>query len=87
MRGPGANFGPARMTNWALINHSFMITIILILHIIATGPMCYALCIMHLMSLRPMVVPMQKLCNMRIMHDDIMHYEKVNCIVSPVFDN
>ena len=27
-----------------------------------------------------MMVPMQKLCKMRIMHDDIMHYKKVNCI-------
>jgi hypothetical protein len=26
---------------------------------------------------------MQKLCNMRIMQDYVMHYEKVDCIFSP----
>jgi hypothetical protein len=53
-----------------------MIAVNFILHITATRPMHYALCVMHLISLRPMVVPTQTLCNMRIMHDDIMHYEK-----------
>jgi len=47
----------------------------------------YKLCIMHLMSLHPMVVPMQMLCKMRIMHHYIMHYEKVNCITCSGIQN
>jgi len=39
--------------------------------------MHYVLCIIHPMSLHPMVVPMQKLRKMRI-----VHYEKVNCTVN-----
>ena len=71
--------GHARITEWAVVQ-------CLILHIATTRPMHYVLCIMYLISLRPMVGPMQMLCNKRIMHHYIMHYEKVdcNCIIQGV---
>jgi hypothetical protein len=51
----------------------------LIMHNLPLRAMHYVLCIMHLISLRPTMVPMPKLCNKRIMHYYLMHYEKVDC--------
>ena len=71
--------GHARIADWVIVHNRRHKYSGLILHIVATRPMHYVLCIMHLMSLCPMMVPMQKLCKMRIMHDYVMHYEKVDC--------
>ncbi|KAF8814065.1 hypothetical protein BYT27DRAFT_6342415 [Phlegmacium glaucopus] len=52
----------------------------LIMHIGVSGPMHYAICIMHPISLRPAVVPTPDLCINRFMHHDVMHYENFYCI-------
>ena len=41
--------------------------------------MHYAICIQCPFSLRPMVVPLEKPCNITFMHHDHMHYEIINC--------
>ena len=51
----------------------------LVMHIHPTRPMHYALCIMHPISPRPMVVPAKIRCNNKFMHYHVMHYEKVYC--------
>ena len=56
----------------------------LIMHIMVAELMHYALCIMRPIRLLPVLGMMRKLCSIRFMHDDIMHYENVDCI--PIID-
>jgi hypothetical protein len=52
----------------------------LILHNVIIVPMHYALCNMHLISLRPIAGPMQMPCSIKFMHYYVMQYEIAYCI-------